>query len=518
MNAGVPHSNFNVPVPQRASGSITWDSILFLAVSFVTLFARFRSHDLLLGSYQDDFFYYLKVAQHIASGGISTFDGTHLTNGYHPLWMAVLVVLSMLVHGTAFFVAVQSVSVVAAVLTYMFLLRIFRLKLTEKLARAGAFVIGMEALMLIRYGMEVTLTLPLALLLVWLLLRDGAPQSFGRAAWLGFIASLLVLSRLDAAILVALLAVAVLTLSRDVRPPISAVAGFLCGVLPLLALYFAVNVHFFHLLTPVSGLVKDTKMGLLPSVRTWHGLLPNNRMRAIVLLPQILLLLTSLLGVKKRHFEQSAFHLQRPILMALLAFPFVHLTLLSMLSDWDLWAWYFYSITLATVGAYIFLARQITGRWTVCMLYAYGCVLVVYAATYAVKGPNSTAILASSKQVAAYMDAHPGIYLMGDQAGTTAFLSHQPIVQAEGLVMNKEFLTRMRQGQPLREVAAAYHARYYAVLGSSYTGACLTVAEPANAGPASPKMHGIICHQPLATFYRRADNAPIRIFDAAWIQ
>jgi len=40
----------------------------------------------------DDAFYYLTVARNIASGAGSTFDGTHFTNGYHPLWMLILVI------------------------------------------------------------------------------------------------------------------------------------------------------------------------------------------------------------------------------------------------------------------------------------------------------------------------------------------------------------------------------------------------------------------------------------------
>ena len=41
----------------------------------------------------EDGFYYFKIAQHVASGHGSTFDGRHLTNGYHPLWLLLLVPL-----------------------------------------------------------------------------------------------------------------------------------------------------------------------------------------------------------------------------------------------------------------------------------------------------------------------------------------------------------------------------------------------------------------------------------------
>lgn len=38
----------------------------------------------------DDSFYYFRTAQHIVAGDGSTFDGINFTNGYHPLWMALL--------------------------------------------------------------------------------------------------------------------------------------------------------------------------------------------------------------------------------------------------------------------------------------------------------------------------------------------------------------------------------------------------------------------------------------------
>lgn len=38
---------------------------------------------------RDDAYYYFKVAQNISEGHGSTFDGTSLANGYHPLWLVV---------------------------------------------------------------------------------------------------------------------------------------------------------------------------------------------------------------------------------------------------------------------------------------------------------------------------------------------------------------------------------------------------------------------------------------------
>lgn len=518
---GTSSAEREVDAKRRGSAGITWDGVLFAVLCLATLFARFRSTALLLGSYQDDFFYYLKVAQNLATAGVSTFNGVSLTNGYHPLWMLTLVCLYKVFPGFAFFVALQLLSVFASILTYLFMLRILLCYTSRTLARWAAFILGMEALMLIRYGMEVTLTLPLAMLLLYTVHRRGLPQTFAESVSLGLLASLLILSRLDAGLLVALLCTAVILPPFQTARTRGVLLGFVCGVAPLLCLYFSLNLHFFHLLTPVSGLAKQMKTGFGFSAETWRSLRPSDRMRQVILLPQLLLIgagcAAAFLNRRSPNRTLQGV-LQRRVLWSLLLFPIVHLCVLSLLSDWTVWPWYFYSITLAALAAFALLANLVPRQAMLPCMSVYAAALVLYAASYAWKGPNSVTVFQSSLQTARYMDAHPGVYLMGDQAGTTAYLSHQPIVQTEGLVMDKHFLELMRARTPLRQVADAYRASYYAKIGGEYQGNCLHLAEPANAGPTSPVMQGVICHAPMAVFYRAADHMPIRIFEAGWIQ
>lgn len=53
--------------------------------------------DKLLANFADDSFYYFKTASNIAGGLGPTFDGENLTNGYHPLWMGVNVLIYYLI-------------------------------------------------------------------------------------------------------------------------------------------------------------------------------------------------------------------------------------------------------------------------------------------------------------------------------------------------------------------------------------------------------------------------------------
>jgi hypothetical protein len=52
--------------------------------------------DRLLQFIPDDAFYYFAIARRISLGQGSTFDGISRTNGYHPLWLLVLSLASLL--------------------------------------------------------------------------------------------------------------------------------------------------------------------------------------------------------------------------------------------------------------------------------------------------------------------------------------------------------------------------------------------------------------------------------------
>ncbi|GAP11335.1 hypothetical protein BECAL_02523 [Bellilinea caldifistulae] len=73
---------------------LRWFEVAFaLLVIAVHLTVIFAPMDLLLERWftTDDAFYYFQVARNISEGRGSTLDGIHPSNGYHPLWMLVLI-------------------------------------------------------------------------------------------------------------------------------------------------------------------------------------------------------------------------------------------------------------------------------------------------------------------------------------------------------------------------------------------------------------------------------------------
>ncbi len=63
-------------------------ALQFLSNSLIDLAVRYV--------FYDDAFYYLKIADNLYSRGMSSFDGIHSTNGYHPLWLVVLLLVRSL--------------------------------------------------------------------------------------------------------------------------------------------------------------------------------------------------------------------------------------------------------------------------------------------------------------------------------------------------------------------------------------------------------------------------------------
>jgi hypothetical protein len=115
--------------------------------------------------------------------------------------------------------------------------------------------------------------------------------------------------------------------------------------------------------------------------------------------------------------------------------------------------------------------------------------------------------------IARFDRTHPGIYAMGDRAGTPGYLLHEPLIQLEGLVMDKAFLTNIREQRPLAEVLREHGVRYYIATNPVESHGCWLTAEPLIAGPDAPHMRGTFCIQPVAEYPHSGFNTVI--FDLA---
>jgi hypothetical protein len=499
-----------------------WAVPLLLAVgTAISLFSRFRAGNAFLVFFEDDYFYYLRVARNIAAGHGSTFDGTHLTNGYHPLWMVVNVVLAKLLTGRPFFYALLAVIFACVLATFFFTRLCLRRYAGEAAASACAGLIAVEGLQLMSGGMEIVLTIPLMAALCWYrVCRFGWRP--GSAALYGLLCAAVVLSRLDTAIFVALLVLFELLAARAIPPAqkTRAALAFAAGLLPL-AVYFAMNQLIFHTLMPVSGQAKQLRFSHAPSSLPFHGALLDvwPPLRFFLVIPVCFASLAAGLWLRRRPSRDPT---HRPLIWALLAFPLAQLTVLSFVSDWPIWPWYLYPFVGAAIGVcLVLLSRGGTQtqesrimRFVVPFALSAGVALLcIFNVVQWRNSKRPDKLIYSmywgAQDIRAFAMTHPGVYAMGDRAGIAGQLVNQPIVQLEGLVMDKAFLDDMRQQRDLKQVLESYGVRYYICTNPKQVGACLRATEPMAAGPTSPVMRGTFCSPPLRHFLHSGFNTYI---------
>jgi 4-amino-4-deoxy-L-arabinose transferase-like glycosyltransferase len=159
---------------------------------------------LVLQAMSDDAFYYFKIARNIATGHNVTFDGETLTNGFHPLWMAILTPIYLL--GGDRDLSVHLGLTIASLLAAgtVFLVYAIARTLTDNLwaSLAAATVYALHPYLIVEAlnGMETALTVFMVALTTWLFLRIAVRSertSLAGYAGLGASAGLMVLARTD---------------------------------------------------------------------------------------------------------------------------------------------------------------------------------------------------------------------------------------------------------------------------------------------------------------------------------
>ena len=247
------------PAQPAASASV-WPPLVALAAIALGLAFRFYVVSLpietLTSRYlADDYFYYLNVAHHIASGSGSTFDGgLTRTNGYQPLFLGMLVAsfeagvdkLSAIRIG----LAIQAVACAAAALAAHLLMA------RRGAAWAGALAAGLLSLNL--FFVLPTLTgFEMALALAGLLWALWCWETHKPPLVVGGLCGLAALARVDTLVLPLLLAVIMLK-RRQARDLIRFGGAALAVVAPW-AVWSAVR---FGSPFPDSGLVKVQYRGV----------------------------------------------------------------------------------------------------------------------------------------------------------------------------------------------------------------------------------------------------------------
>lgn len=209
----------------------------------------------------DDPRFYVVIAEHLAAGHGSTFNGLVPTNGYHPLWMVVVTALALAFDGDALLWAAVAGSVALfAVAVALVHAVVVRLDLGEPGAAVATAAIGFLGTTGFLSEMALSAALLGGCLVAMIRVLVDGREDRGAFLALGAGLGLLALSRLDAVFFVA--AALGVTALRSPRGAVwSGAATAAC-----LAPYLAWNLVNFGHLMPISGAIKSS----FPAV-VWTG-------------------------------------------------------------------------------------------------------------------------------------------------------------------------------------------------------------------------------------------------------
>ncbi|MGC2403050.1 MAG: hypothetical protein WA510_24895 [Acidobacteriaceae bacterium] len=487
------------------SNLVNWVTFLIVVVASAWIFyTPLRSPSRIMPFVEDDFYYYLKVAQNVAAGMGSTFNGIVRTNGYHPLYFIVLVVICKFSASlVGVFRGLWLVWVAATAATFLLARKL--LEWTGNgpfLTNALALFFLIPCIHIFCQGMEVTLTVPLGLGLLLAFRSQPANWSFPRSVAIGLLAALTVLSRLDAVFLV-LLVLAFTLLEPEQRRGIGLrqIGGFAIGGGPLLLAYFAFNRIYFHTWMPISGTAKQLKSSPWPTFTAikYGGL--NTQFLAVFLVFAVI----AFWLVRKRLAAG-----ERSVLAAAALFPYLQVGVLSLLSDWPLWGWYYYTLRFALLAGLMLLLALAGPAWVSrrpvwIKAAAYGLVLLLFLRVHYKKEPQMDMIYDVAQQIQAFERSHPGVYATGGGAGMAGYLMTNPVVQTEGLMMDPGYLLHIRHQDDLVTTLRSYGVRYYIVSEapgvSSFdiqrSGKCFLAEEPYETGHSALHMRSTLCGPPV---------------------
>jgi hypothetical protein len=453
--------------------------------------------------FSDDFFYYVIPSMNWVQGHGSTFFPGEFTNGYHPLWFVWIALLHVVAGNGFLFFAFVDLSILALIVGFFFVFeRVLRSVTGGELAAAvGAAVATAVLLPLSTAGVETALTAFAAAVLLWLLLRTPLSAMTVRDAGLaGLAGAVMVLSRLDSVVLL-ILVVAIAVVRFDWRQR----AALLLGAAPI-PVYLAMNVAVSGHLATTSMAAKT--LGVYWPPNLWFVSHPSLAV-GIVTVTALVAAVAAIAWLTRRDDRADV----RRICLALGSVSLFQILAQALTSGWVLFPWYFWSLCLV-LGLVAALVTEHVGaggrRRAVGIPAGVAVLLLGVRLVLGSFTPDQwqVDIAAAAGRLHAFAEDHPGVYAMGDAAGTPAYAMGQPVVHLEGLMMSADFLTRIREEQPLHRVLLDYGVDYYVtVREDDAPGGCVEVTEPSveQSSPRAPHLAMTICANPVLAFDEGTD-------------
>ena len=286
--------------------------------------------------------------------------------------------------------------------------------------------------------MEISLAGCLMAALLWRVMRLPIPeQTIFQAIATGFLASAMVLARLDTALLVISLAIVLVIGERKRwRRLLIHAIGFSIGGF-LVPSYLLFNRFIFGTWIPVSGQAKQLRNDFTPTLRPLQSLIELEPRNIVFVFPGIAVTAIGLMLLVLGRPHRLARSVRLVAAAALLVVPFFY-AIYSMTSDWQLWFWYLYPFALTLgIGGALFAAELGSELRTNWLRPAATAIVIAFAYLYigireANRPPETNYIYMVALDISRFARSHPGTYAMGDRAGTVSYFLNERLILDAG--------------------------------------------------------------------------------------
>lgn len=422
--------------------------ILFAVALFFT-----QSIENLLNALPDDAFYYFKIADNIIQTGSITFDGFSQTNGFHPLWL-------LLILPVKYFLNLSPENIVKVILFIQLTLCCISVNLLinslKNFYKSTTFIL-LFSFFCFKFignyvnGLESSLLFLLYTVLFCYSVDKRFELSDSNANYfvIGIISGFIVLARLDQIFLVSSLVL--YTLVSNNKPCSKRIKDtiiFLTGIIIIFAPYLIFNVVYFDSLMPVSGKLKSTFPHISFSLKLLYNCL--NKVTIIALLSVLWILIAKFNNVR---FVNKSFE---GIFMVFGLTVLTHFLHTIMFMNWAAFSWH-YSFYLLFI---LFVLLEPVEKLLSLISYKKHIILVVilfllinifgFADAYMkvrIDEKNSWKIqVYHSALWVKYNSENQTVFAMSD-AGIFSYFSERRVVNLDGLVNSLDFQEVLKNGQ-----------------------------------------------------------------------
>lgn len=454
--------------------------------------------DNIIAPFTDDFYYYLNTANNFLKLGLISFDKINLTNGYQPLWFFFILLLKWIIINEILFNSIVFISILLFSFgVYYNSKKFFKsLNYSDENSNFIAILTSYLTLYFSKNGMEIALAI---FLFSWSLLYLKKNLLI-----FSFLSFLTFLTRLEFIYIFFFILFNEYVINKKIFIFNNFIKLLFLPI--LLVIYVLINLYFFNVPFPESGIAKSLQNEIKFNKETFSFIESNGYgMKFITSIFYFNCIGVFFLFSKKlKYFTKIS-------IITLIVFFILN----CLRSPWPLWTWHFFFMAISTpllANDLIKLLfpgkiKIITNLISIFFVIAYSFLL---KEDFNIKNDHILNIAVMIKTN--YKNSDKEVFAMGDMAGKTSYLLDKKLIQLEGLVSGKKMINNIKNEKNLCKVLKELNVDVYLASKIKYENNKIFLEEPSISSQNARKMKGEINIKPNKIF--NSGNINIYAFES----